>query len=83
MIEIILSITEALYPEYSIMFMFDNATNNFVSTKDALCVYKMNKIPNGKQVILCNGWYIEQMGMYHIQLMWYLGSNKEQISKKT
>ncbi len=42
----------------------------------------MNKKPIGKQVILRNGWYIDQMGMYHIQPMWYLRSTRKQIPKK-
>ena len=42
----------------------------------------MNKGPGGKQVMLCNSWYVDQMGMYHIQPMWYLGSKGEQIPKE-
>ena len=50
-----LPITEALYPGYSILFMFDNATSHSVYAEDALCAYKMNKRPGSKQVMLCNG----------------------------
>ncbi len=77
-----LPIAEALYLRYSILFIFDNTTRHSVYTEDALCTYTMNKRPSDKQVILCNGWYIDQMSMYHIQPMWYLGSKREQIPKE-
>lgn len=57
---------EALYLGYSILFMFDNATSHLVYAEDELYAYKMNKGPGDKQVILCNGWYVDQMDMYHI-----------------
>lgn len=52
---------ETLYSGYSILFMFDNATSHLVYTEAALYAHKMNKRPGGKQVILCNCWYIDQM----------------------
>lgn len=76
-----LPIAEVLYPRYSILFMFDNATSHSVYAEDALCAHKINKGPGGKQVKLRNGWYVDRMGMYHIQSMWYLGSKGEQILK--
>lgn len=34
---------ETLYPEYSILFMFNNVTNYLIYSKDTLYIYKMNK----------------------------------------
>ncbi len=77
-----LPIAESLYPGYSILFMFDNATSHSVYVEDALLAHKMNKGPSGKPVIHCNSWYINQIYMYHIQPIWYLGSKEEKIPKK-
>ena len=52
-----LPIAEALYPGYSLLFLFDNATSHSVYAKDALQVKDMNKGIGGKQPILRNGWY--------------------------
>ena len=76
-----LLIAEALYPGYYILFMFDNATSHSVYAEDALFANKMNKGSGSKQVILRNGWYIDQRGIYHNQPMWYLRSKGEQIPK--
>lgn len=54
-----LPIAEALYPYYSLVFLFDNATNHFVYVNDALCTRDMNKSLGGKQLYLHNGWYRE------------------------
>ena len=75
-------IAEALYPRYSILFMIDDATCHSVYDEDALCAYKMNKETSGKQIIFCNGWYIDQIDMYHIQPIWYLGTKRDHIPKK-
>lgn len=60
---------EALYPGYSILFIFDNATSHSVYIEDILCVHKMNKRSGGKQAMSYSGWDVDQMGMYHIQPM--------------
>ena len=52
-----LPIAQALYPGYSLLFLFDNATSHSVYSKDALQVKDMNKGPGGKQPILRNGWF--------------------------
>ena len=52
-----LLIAEALYPGYSLFFLFDNATSHSVYAKDALQVKDMNKGIGGKQPQLRNGWY--------------------------
>ncbi len=49
-----LPIAEALHPQYSILFMFDNAIGHSVYAEDALCARKMNKRPGSKQIIFCN-----------------------------
>ena len=59
MIEEVLRIAKVLYPEYFILFIFDNITNYLVYNKDILYTYKINKEPCSKQVILSNSWYID------------------------
>lgn len=44
----------ALYPGYSLCFLFDNATSHSVYAKDALQVKDMNKGVGEKQSILRN-----------------------------
>ena len=39
------SIGEALYPEYELLFMFDNATSHAIYAKDVLQVTHINKKP--------------------------------------
>lgn len=82
MIEKVLLITKALYSESFILFMFNNAINYLLYAEVTLYIYKINKKPVNKQVILCNGWYINQIDIYHIQPMWYLGLKKKPIPKK-
>lgn len=50
-----LPIAEALYPGYSLLFLFDNATSHSVYARDALCTQDMNKGPGGNQPQLRNG----------------------------
>ena len=51
-----LPIAEALYPGYSLLFLFDSATSHSVYAKDALQVKDMSKGIGGKQPQLRNGW---------------------------
>ena len=62
----VLPIAQALYFGYSILFIFDNATNYSVYAKNALYAYKMNKRSGEKQVMFCNSWYIDQIDIYYI-----------------
>ena len=57
MVEKALPIAEALYPGYSLRFLFDNATSHSVYAKDALQIKDINKRPSEKQPILRNGWF--------------------------
>lgn len=50
----ILPIAKALYPGYSFLFFFNNATSHSVYAKDALQVKDMNKSASGQQPQLCN-----------------------------
>ena len=52
-----LPITEALYPGYSLLFLFDNATSHSVYAQNALRTTQMNKGVGGKQPWLCDGWF--------------------------
>ena len=47
-----LPIAKALYPEYELLFMFDNATSYAIYAKYALQVTRMNKKPGGQQLFL-------------------------------
>lgn len=52
-----LPIAKALYPGYSLLFLFDNATSHSVYAKDALQVKNINKSCKGQQPVLCNRWF--------------------------
>ena len=52
-----LPITQALYPGYSLLFLFDNVTSHSVYSKDAFQVKDINKGLGGKQPILRNAWF--------------------------
>ncbi len=52
-----LPIAKVLYPRYSLLFLFDNATSHSVYTKNALQVQNMNKGVGSKQAQLYNGWF--------------------------
>ena len=71
MIDKAIPIAEALYPGYSFLFMFDNATSHAVYAADALCSGNMNKSSGGKQPLLRNGWF-EIDGIRYSQQMSYL-----------
>ena len=55
-----LPIARALYPRYSLCFLFDNATSHSVFALDALDVKAMRKRPGGKQSFLRDGWFFEK-----------------------
>lgn len=44
-----LLITKALYSDYSLFFLFDNATSNFIFAQDALHITQINKKIRGQQ----------------------------------
>lgn len=52
-----LSIAQALYPGYSLLFLFDNATSHSVYKQNALQIKNMSKGPSKKQAFLRNGWF--------------------------
>ena len=75
-----LPIAEALYPGYSLLFLFDNATSHSVYAKDALQVKDMNKGYGGKQPVLRNGWFYQ--GDHCImQSMNFLNENNQSTQK--
>lgn len=76
-----LPIAEALYPRYSPLFLFDNATSHSVYAKDAFQVQKMNKGIGGKQAQLRNGW-LDQEGVWVEQLINYDKVNRQRIQKR-
>ena len=47
-----LPIAKAFYPDYSLLFRFDNATSHSVYTKNALQIKNINKRSEEKQPIL-------------------------------
>ncbi len=68
MVDKALPIAEALYPGYSLSFLFDNATSHSVYVEDALRIANMNKGIGGKQARLRDGWYYED-GVRKVQPM--------------
>lgn len=75
-----LPIAEALYPGYSLLFLFDNATSHSVYAKDALQVNDMNKGSGGKQNYLRHGWF-DCEGSQTIQPMSVQDANGKWIQK--
>lgn len=73
-------IAEALYPGYSFLFMFDNATSYAVYAENALCVGNINKSSGGKQALLRNGWF-ESNGIPCSQPMSYFTQDGTLIPK--
>ena len=63
-----LPIAETLYPDYSLLFLFDNATSHSVFAQDALHTTHMNKRTERQQPWLRNGWF-EKDGARIIQPM--------------
>lgn len=50
----VLLITEALYPGYLLIFLFDNITSHLVYTKDILHIREINRNLKKKQSYLHN-----------------------------
>lgn len=75
-----LPIAEALYPGYSLLFLFDNATSHSVYADNALRSGNMNKGPGGKQSWLRNGWF-EKDGMQVEQSMSFQEMNGQFTQK--
>lgn len=63
-----LPIAQALYPGYSLLFLFDNATSHSVYGQDALQVKSMGKGSGGKQSFLRDEWF-EREGFHQPQPM--------------
>ena len=72
-----LPIGEALYLNYELLFMFDNATSHAIYAKDALQVGNMNKGSGGQQPFLRPGWYTGADGEIITQQMCYLCSDPQ------
>lgn len=60
-----LPIAEVLYPGYSLLFLFYNATSHSVYAQNALRTAQMNKGVGGQKPWLRNGWF-EKDGAYII-----------------
>lgn len=54
-----LPIEKALYPNYELLFIFDNAMSHAIYVKDALQVGNMNNGFGSQQLFLRPDWYIE------------------------
>lgn len=48
-------ITQILFPEYELLFMFDNAKRHSIHVKNVLQVVHINKKLGVQQLILCPG----------------------------
>lgn len=75
-----LPIAEALYPGYSLLFLFDNATSHSIYANNALRTKDMNKGTGGQQAQLCNGWY-KVSNVLHEQLMLFQDPQGKWIQK--
>ena len=53
-----LPIEEALYPNYTLLFLFENATSHSIYALDALQVAHMNKRSGGQQSYFRPGWFM-------------------------
>ncbi len=80
MVEKALPVAEAIYPGYSLCFLFDNAISHSVYAKDALQIKDINKGPGGKQPILRNGWF-DQEGVQITHSMTFC-NEKGEITQK-
>ena len=76
-----LPIAQALYPGYSLFFLFDNSTSHSVYGQDALQAKNMGKGPGGKQAFLRNVSF-EEGGIRQKQLMWFSKPNGSQCQKR-
>lgn len=76
-----LSIAEALYQGYSLLFLFDNAISHLLYAKDALQAKDMNKGSGGKQPVLRHGSF-DQDGVRIIHLMNFQQENGQWIQKR-
>ena len=76
-----LPIAEALYPGYSLLFLFDNATSHSVYAKNALQVRDMNKGVGGQQPQLRDGWFYHH-GIQIDQPINFQDNNGQLIPKK-
>jgi hypothetical protein len=66
-IERALPTAEALYPGYSLLFLF---ASHSAYADDALRASKMNKRDGGQQPFLRNGWFRSDDGTTHVQEMY-------------
>lgn len=52
-----LFIFKIVYLEYSLLFVFHNATSHSIYTNDTFCIIKKDKKSGKKQIQLYNRWY--------------------------
>ena len=76
-----LTIAEALYPGYSLLYLFNNSTSHSVYAKNALQVKDMNKRCGEKQPILRNGWF-DQGRTRITQPMNFLNDKNQWVQKE-
>lgn len=63
-----LLITEALYPDYYFLFLFDNSTSHSIYAQNTLHIAQINKRIEEQQLWLRDGWYKKDK-VYIIQPM--------------
>ena len=73
-------VAKALYPGYSFLFMFNNATSHVLYAENALCTDDMNKSSRGKQALLRDGWF-ETDGHHYPQQISYFTQDGSLIPK--
>lgn len=81
MVDKALPITQAFYPKYALLFLFDNGTSHSVYAKNALQAKNMNKGIKGKQPQLRNRWF-EHQSIQYIQLINFEDENGQWTQKR-
>ena len=74
-------IIQALYHGYSLLFLFNNATNHSVYFKNVFQVKDMNKGLRKKRPILCNSWFNYE-NIFISQPMYTVDTQEKEILKK-
>lgn len=66
---------EVLYPEYELLFLFDNVTYHEIYVQNVLPVTYINKGPGSQQTFLYTGWYKKVNEKIILQEMCLLSRN--------
>lgn len=68
-----LPFVKALYPNYSLLFLFNNTTSHFIYTKDTLEAKNINKRSKRKEPILHDRWFDQN----NIWIIYFMNFNQK------